>query len=584
MMSANGVLLSKIRMRIGARRVIAQLVAAWGLTTGTPQAGAQSWYSPPDPLRQVAWAHAPVIIQEMDNRHDGIPLQPNVYGHLLKVDFDHDLDATNNGARAEQLTPATAPYFDLTPTVYYSITETADAFYVGYWFYHAGDSGYKFCFGVGPCVGGDGHQNDLEGYWVVAVRSELTPYGIADVAMTFAHGANIPTYHYGRTPRQSLHDSGPAYPDQQVFHWTDPASGNISRPVLMIRAGAHGTYPAQDLSLTNDVGCEVLVGTVYFDFQCGISSHDLGSGYSVRVHQPADEYITYWPDPRSWCMSATANCTVAPLPLSQNSGSAPYKLASFVDSPLWLLRRWPTMYRPHRDHPPMFAKVFVDEYGNDSQWPHSNVESGMECFADTPTIVAGYAFQKPCGAQPPWTLAGGTDGGSCEARVNMVPGCWYRFGIDMSGFGQTPFVATTIGTGALLVAPASAARKIWGFSEWQRSDTYSYNPYRKWWSDAYNPPPTPNGGTVTIRGSTFGQPGNTCYWYASTSFDNAEYEWSVNGSPTPETSSQFSMTISSTFTLKLRAWNAAGQGNTHEITVSVATENPTCITETNLNH
>jgi hypothetical protein len=84
---------------------------------------------------------------------------------------------------------------------------------------------------------------------------------------------------------------------------------------------------------------------------------------------------------------------------------------------------------------------------------------------------------------------------------------------------------------------------------------------------------------LVVHGPTTAKPGNNCYWYASTDIPNPTFEWSVDGEVVGGSTLELWYAVSSTFELRVRAWNAEGAYQVGTITVNVSTENSRCEVE-----
>jgi len=142
---------------------------------------AQTHHSPDARLQEIAWRYAPMFVQEVSPGSNTAR-----FDHLMKFDFDGNYKAIDNDANAYNF--GTNPR-NRRPAVYYSIVETDDSFYLGYYFYHPADAGTPYCIRRTDC---DGHPNDLEAYWVHVDKATQ----METVSLTNAHGAMIPSYNH----------------------------------------------------------------------------------------------------------------------------------------------------------------------------------------------------------------------------------------------------------------------------------------------------------------------------------------------------------------------------------------------------
>ena len=131
-------------------------------------------------MQQIVQQNAPIVIEETDA---GTQTNERAENHLMRLDFDGDLSGANNLANANN-----AYYPFAAPAIYYSIVETADAYYIGYYFYHIQDGGTEAGFNK------PGHEHDLEGIWEIVEKSALYPFGYSRLMLTQAHGAMLPYY------------------------------------------------------------------------------------------------------------------------------------------------------------------------------------------------------------------------------------------------------------------------------------------------------------------------------------------------------------------------------------------------------
>jgi hypothetical protein len=430
------------------------LLAACWTAAIAPYAASQGPGTPPQYLQDIVVAHAPIILQET------VPpamVTGNIAAndHLLRADFDLDLYGRGNKSNAMNQI-----FNRPKPAVYYSITETTDAYYIGYYFYHAYDA-----------VGN--HENDLEWYWVMVWKDAIHPYGIATVSLTAAHGAMLNSYNFlwnstvsgGIDGPSTYNDNntGPYWTRFKVLHWFDSYSW-LMRPVIMIRSESHGTYPAP--SITQDPDWSQTYSSGY-----GIHRQDLGANpgnFNTVIH-PNHGVIGYFP----WLYTCSPweGCSgVSQVPVNQSSGSYWYDLLSFIDSPLWTTRTTDGF---------MYHDAMMGFRGG---------ESGRQFFA---------AVDEPHGAQPPWAAAGGNSGCKDDIIIGLWF-CWRDFARDATTGGEVYSVnpiTKTLGAGALLDAPHAVVDSIWRM---QMSPTYIHNYYRL----GYTPPSIPLPLNVSISGQT----------------------------------------------------------------------------------
>ena len=102
-------------------------------------------------------------------------------------------------------------------------------------------------------------------------------------------------------------------------------------------------------------------------------------------------------------------------------------------------------------------------------------------------------------------------------------------------------------------------------------------PVRTSWPSGGGPDSVPHH-IVVVHGPTSAQPGNSCYWYASTSVNNPRYEWRVDGTVLG-TNQEFWYRANQSFTLHLLVYNDQFDMAQAEIDVSIAWENGRCYVE-----
>lgn len=280
--------------------------------------GARAQGTLPGGLRGVVARNAPFIIAE--TRDWDYPSQ--AYDQIIPVDFDGDNDASNNAANAAL---ATSSWPGAVPKVYFSIHENSYASdsgydFVGYYWYHARDDGFRV-----NGVEGAGHEHDMEGVWMIIKKSPYLPYGVIAVATSQAHGAMIPFLN----PSQSLvsvgNPAGAGGYQGFVEFWTDPRYGSWQRPVVGIRSSTHGSYFAQDCSGKSfplDAGYGMWRG-----------SWEERGGYTACIHDDGN-WMLYQPMLEGGSSSSA-------LALDQRTGTHTYALQELVQTPLWSLRSTP---------------------------------------------------------------------------------------------------------------------------------------------------------------------------------------------------------------------------------------------------
>ena len=110
-----------------------RLLPSVGLAVLSVPLAAAAQTTVPTYLQQIVAQNAPIIIEETNRSGNA---NERMFNHLMRLDFDGDYLGTNNySAAIEDF------YSNPEPAVYYSIVETADAYYIGYYFYHITDGG-----------------------------------------------------------------------------------------------------------------------------------------------------------------------------------------------------------------------------------------------------------------------------------------------------------------------------------------------------------------------------------------------------------------------------------------------------------
>ena len=399
--------------------------------------------------------------------------------HLMPVDFDGDVDGTNNATNALNVIGGIR---DHRPVVYFSIEETGSGsdngfYYIGYYFYHPVDGGIQ--------VSGyatNGHNHDLEGIFLIVRKVPNLPYGEAIMSLTQAHGAMLPYFFPGRvdpTATQSLVDGIGAWAGQ-IESWYDPRFG-VNRPVAAVRTSTHGTYMAQD--------CNSLTSSYFYD-SYGAYIPNSTSCSTACIHSQ-ESWILYLP-------GITDN--VADLPESASNGAWEYRLQEVASSPMWSTK---------------------DVYGGLFTGTRYTLEYGYNIAFDS---------FNPGGADPMWAWSGGP--GIADGPPGHH-GYWYSFAMDNTWdvhfeAGQWP---TWTSYGELLLDSHSVAYTYFKrYSDPQGNALarflnlpVAYNGYRP------TPPPPPNGFSAGIDGPTVVESGISNTFTATVSGGTAPYTYYWGG-------------------------------------------------------
>jgi hypothetical protein len=452
----------------------------------------------PSYLWPIVSANAPIIIQETTNNGD--PNQRRI-NHLMRLDFDGDHNGANNDGNAYWY-----GYANATPTVYFSVAETADKYYIGYYFYHIRDNGTRAWL---PNT--DGHEHDLEGIFEVVEKSPYYPFGYSRLMLSQAHGAMLPYYSpnwFSQPPSVGWeqHSQG------VINTWPDPNA--VMRPVVAIRRNTHGTYLAQ---------------------RCGPGQTPLNSdsGYGIYPErQSTDPFVAcihgdanamvYLPGP--YPCAPSGGCVINDVPTGASLGSYYYALTSlFDDQAFWPLRQTPGA---------MFGGTHSYLGGNQS----------------------GYLFFNGSGsdteANPPWGWLGGP--GQCEtvAVVNVVA-CWYSYGSDdTENYWWSRVFWPTITPGHILTDPVQVAYNYW--PQFSYSTSVIHNAFVGGAGSAPAPLSAYIDGPIWFN--DFNTQGT---WSAVVSGGTPPYTYQWSG-PFYGTGSSVSGTVNESSILYLDVWDSAG--------------------------
>lgn len=450
----------------------------------------------PSYLQEIVEMNAPLIIQETDAPDHGT--RQIRFNHLLRFDFDGDFNGLNQDESA-----SFGPTPKADPAAYYSVVETADAYYIGYYYYHVQDGGTSVAD-----VNLPGHLHDLEGIWEIVEKGALYPFGHMRLALTQAHGAMLPFYDSTSFPNSppivGIPGELQAYPVGFIHRWDD--GDGVLRPVVAIRASTHGTYMAQS----------AIGGSLY------------SQTYGIQPdRQPSDPYtiyphgntavIMYQPEP--YCVPQSA-CTATPLDPATQSGTYFYNLVSlFDDAGAWPLRQ---------TNGEIFAGQNLAYLGGD-QW-------GYLGFYDNSTNLA---------ANPPWQWSGGS--GECPINGSS---CWYSYSVDNTAESYSRTNWPTFAYGSLLTDPSTVAHDYFPWQNW--SSSIIYDPFI---GGAGSHPPDL---AVGIDGpTTFNEAMQTATFTALVSGGTPPYQYQWSGAATGSDVS-VDATVTQSTTLYLDVWDAAG--------------------------
>jgi hypothetical protein len=452
----------------------------------------------PSYLWPIVAENAPIIIEETTN--NGEPNQRRV-NHLMRLDFDGDYSGANNDGNA------LAQYYpNATPTVFYSVAETADAYYIGYYFYHIRDNGTRAFSNTA------GHEHDMEGIFEVVEKSPYYPFGYSRLMLSQAHGAMLPYWNpnwFSQPPTVSY-----GLPSIGVIHtWPDPNA--VMRPVVAIRRNDHGTYLAQR--------CGSEQTPLDWDNGYGIVPDRLSTDpFFACIHGDADG-IVYLPGP--YPCAPGNGCVINEVPMGASHGSYYYALTSLHDDQaFWPLRQMPAT---------MFGGTFAYLGGN---------QSGYLGF---------HGSDSDTQANPPWAWTGGP--GECQTvSVINVVGCWYSFGSDdTNNYWWDRIFWPTITPGFVLTDPVQVAYNYW--PQQGLSTSVIYNPFVG--GAGSSPAPL----SASIDGPIYFNDFNTAgTWSAVVSGGTAPYTYQWSGDFFYGTGSSISGTVPESSILYLDVWDATG--------------------------
>ena len=262
-------------------------LSACALLVGLPAAA----QTVPGYLQQIVQQNAPIVIEETDA---GTQTNERAENHLMRLDFDGDLSGANNLANANN-----AYYPFAAPAIYYSIVETADAYYIGYYFYRISSGGTEAGFNK------PGHEHDWREF---GNRGEKRPLSLRLLAPDVDAGARGNGKYYdpnwfGSPPALGI--PGEQFPAiGMIHHWVD-AMG-VSRPVVAVRRSTHGTYLAQT--------CD---GSDIFSEPDGMMPNRGPSDPFVACVHPEADAMAYVPQP--YPCDPASGCGATPVPQGGNA-------------------------------------------------------------------------------------------------------------------------------------------------------------------------------------------------------------------------------------------------------------------------
>lgn len=493
-------------------------------------------------LFDVVRYNAPAIIAEVQTQYCSTrPNQncaPNLNlarqtDHLLPVDFDYDHLGNNS---VSHLLAAYVP--DARPVVYYSIEETGmddseGFFYIGYYFYHAQDGG---AYIAGQFVD-RGHEHDMEGIFMVVQKQPYLPYGRPILAMTEAHGALLPFGVPGQIDfNQTLTTGGVGSWRGQVEFWYDSYFG-VSRPVVAIRSGTHGTYMAQD--------CSANSGSYYWD-GFGVDLANTGPGvFSACIHSGTA---------LSLLVPSAYDPGVTDMPANASNGTWSYRLEEVAQSPLWAER----------------TNSHVLLGGTNT------LSLGYGLFAQDIFEPANYTEST---ANPPWAWLGGP---GSNGGIPGHSGYWYSFAMDGTfDVHHDPGQWSQIPVSSLIIDSGRAAYAY--FQNYQNANGSAWANFlslpvvHNGFHTTYPPQPL----TVAIEGTDYPPVGQLTTWDSQISGGRAPYTLQWSGDPQfygsqPSISATFS--DSSPHYLFLDVWDALGAHIAVSKSLTVCTPQPVCPT------
>lgn len=497
------------RLRVAAQRAYVLFGLGVSLTLPARAVDAQSTVTPQ--MEAIVRYNAPYIVEETTN--DG-SLRHSLINHLLRVDFDGDLQGINNGTNIDN------DYLvHREPVVYYTISETGSGpdegfYYIGYYFYHAKDGGWKI-----SAYTDHGHDHDLEGVYLVVRKDSYHPYGILELAWSQAHGAMIPyadsTYvDMGAT----LGNNSAGYWGGKIHDYFDSSFG-VNRPVVMVSLDTHATYVAQSCSGVDN-------GKSFSYYEPG--GYDWTSSTSTVlyacVHDWAGSFLLYVP--------AVDNNNPYGSPDYAANGTYSYQLLDLASSPIWTDRQ--------TYHDLLGGNLINLGYGL----------SGYDAFQP------GYGSD--CCANPPYQWQGGPGD---RHGLGPLNGHWYYFSQD----GTTNYTSWDGPWGAwsygqLLVDPELAANDDFpGYYDWRGNAFTNFYQPPVVFNEFRQPDSAPRccalgasiNGPETVEAGT----PTTYTAYVSGGAPPYRYQWSGAGSGT---GTSVTVTTYNETDLFLDVWDAAG--------------------------
>lgn len=360
-----------------SRRMLACMVLVG--SSSAMSLGAQA----PQRLIDVVRYNAPAIIAEVRTANpncDNCNFYRNrITDHLIAANFDGDDSGWDQVTDMDANAGPMDTRYDTRPVVYYSIEETANFYFIGYYFYHVRDGGI-FIDGV---TWDSGHDSDLEGIFLLVEKLPYDPYGHPIAAVTEAHGALLPfgvpgwlDWNHAQT-----NVSGIGAFAGQVEFWHDYTM-NRDRPIAAIRSSTHGTYMAQDCSSNS---------TSYFWDGFGAVLPNSGGYATACVHRDAASWVYYQPAPYDSYATNMLDSTA--------QGTYWYRLQEISGDPMW------------------WNRMAVDGYFNGNELPLGHGLVGLSQF-----VPYG-------GADPMWTWRGGA--GESNGYWGHT-GYWYSFAMDQT--------------------------------------------------------------------------------------------------------------------------------------------------------
>jgi hypothetical protein len=447
--------------------------------------GARLYAQAPQRLVDVVRYNAPAIIAEVRTANpncDNCNFYRNrITDHLIATDFDGDQSGWNQVTNMDADLGRMDARYDTRPVVYYSIEETENFYFIGYYFYHIRDGG-TFIDGV---TFDSGHDSDLEGIFLLVQKLPYDPYGHPIAAVTEAHGALLPFGVPGWIDwdHAQTNVSGIGAFAGQVEFWHDYTM-NRDRPIAAIRSSTHGTYMAQDCSPYS---------TSYFWDGFGASGPN-NNGYATAcVHRDAASWVYYQPAPYDAYATNMSDTTA--------QGTYWYRLQEVSGASFWATR------------------ADMDGYFNGDELPLGHGLVGLSQF-----VPYG-------GANPMWAWRGGA--GESSGYWGHT-GYWYSFAMDqtstihyepgqwapLSRDGELLADAHIVGIDMFGQYSSSAGNAAQSFG-----GTIFYNSVYD--VNASPPPPAPL--TVEIIGPTTVDPGVSNEYFANASGGVGPYNYTWSG-------------------------------------------------------